>query len=303
MEEYTLVVMAGGASTRFGSLKQLEPVGPNGEFIMDYSIYDAIRAGFNKIIFVINKANEDTFRNTIGKKIEEKVQVEYAFQDLNDIPIGFSVPAGRTKPWGTGHAIYAARDLIKGPFTVINADDYYGREAFEKLIDFLKNNEVRNHYLTICYNVMNTLSEYGSVKRGIVEVKNGVLEKITECEVITDNDENVVMARPLDGGVSFKVNEQTISAVNLFGFTASFIKTIQMRFDEFLQMHGNDVTSEYMVSDIIQDEIVSGNATVYVTICNEKWYGVTYKEDKATMVEAIARYVATGQYPNNLWND
>lgn len=303
MEEYTLVVMAGGASTRFGSLKQLEPVGPNGEFIMDYSIYDAIKVGFNKIVFVINKAYEEAFRSTIGNRIKGTVLVDYVFQDINDIPDGFTVPEGRVKPWGTGHAIYAARDLIKGPFAVINADDFYGREAFEKLISFLKNNEVRNHYVTVCYNVMNTLSEYGSVKRGIALVKNGVLEKITECEVITENEENVVMAKPLSGDVSFKVNEQTISAVNLFGFTAGFMRTVQTRFDEFLAVHGNEMTSEYMVSDIVQDEIASGNATVYVTTCSDKWYGVTYKEDKTTMVEAINRYVATGQYPNNLWND
>ena len=299
---YTLVVMAAGDSSRFGSLKQLEPVGPNGEFIMDYSIYDAIKAGFNKVVFVINRAHEADFRNTIGKRLEGKVEVEYAFQDLNDVPLGFSVPESRRKPWGTGHAIYAAREFIKGPFAVINADDFYGKEAYEILIDFLKNNEVRNHYLTVCYNVMNTLSEYGSVKRGIVEAKNGVLEKITECEVVID-DMNGVIAKPLDGGMSFKINEEAIAAVNLFGFTASFVKTIQTRFEEFLENHGNETELEYLIPDIVQEEVALENVTVYVDVSSDKWYGVTYKEDKETMVSAIDRYVTTGQYPNNLWEE
>ena len=164
MEEYTLVVLAAGLGSRFGGLKQTTPVGPNGEFIIDYSIYDAIKAGFNKVVFIIRKEHEDLFRETIGSRIDGKIKVEYAFQDVKDVPEGYIVPEERTKPWGTGHALYAAREFIKGPFAIINADDFYGAEAFELLMDFLKNNETRNHYITVCYNVKNTLSVNGSVK-------------------------------------------------------------------------------------------------------------------------------------------
>lgn len=300
MEEYTLVVMAAGIGTRFGGQKQITPVGPNKEFIMDYSIYDAIKAGFNKVIFIIKKEYEDYFKQTIGARIKDKIQTEYVIQDINDIPEGYKLPKERTKPWGTGHAIYAARQSIKGPFAVINADDFYGYESYEILLDFLKNNKTRNYYLSVCYKVKNTLSDYGDVKRGIVEVKNGVLESIKESSVSIEQD--TIVARPLDGSHQFKITDDDLAAVNLFGFTPNFMRTIQTEFLEFLDKNINNLDSEFLIPDIINEEIKAGDATVYVKSTPSKWYGMTYKEDQQALEEAIKNAIIEGKYPKDLWN-
>lgn len=299
MPEYTLLVMAAGMGSRFGGLKQIEPVGPNGEFIIDYSIYDAIKAGFNKVIFVIKKEHESVFKETIGHRIEGKIKVEYVFQELDDLPDGYQKPINRTKPWGTGQAIYSAKEFIKGPFAVINADDFYGYEAYEILIDFLKNNESRNHYLAVGYKVKNTLSENGSVKRGIARVKNGILEEIIESKVGLENDD--IIARPLDGSKAFKINNDDLATVNLFGLTTNFLRDVQLKFPEFLDKHINELEAEYLMPNIITDEINDGSATVYVKSTPSKWHGVTYKEDKESVVNAINNYINEGKYPKDLW--
>ena len=299
MPEYTLLIMAAGMGSRFGGLKQIEPVGPNGEFIIDYSIYDAIKAGFNKVIFVIKKEHEQIFKETIGSRIEGKIKVEYAFQELDDLPDGYQKPSNRIKQWGTGQTIYSARELIKSSFAVINADDFYGYEAYEILMDFLKNNESRNHYLAVGYKVKNTLSENGSVKRGIARVKNGILEEIIESKVSLENDE--IIARPLDGTKAFKIENDDLATVNLFGLTTNFLRNIQLKFPEFLDEHINDLETEYLVANIITDEINDGSATVYVKSTPSKWHGVTYKEDKESVVNAINNYINEGKYPKNLW--
>ena len=299
MEEYTLVILAAGLGSRFGGLKQTTPVGPNGEFIIDYSIYDAIKAGFNKVVFIIRKEHEELFRETIGSRIEGKIKVEYAFQDVNDLPEGYTKPEERTKPWGTGHALYAAREFIKGPFAIINADDFYGAEAFELLLDFLKNNETRNHYITVCYNVKNTLSVNGAVKRGIVYTKNGILETIVESSISVENGK--MIAKPLDGSSAFKVDDDTLTAVNLFGFTSNFMRTIQSGFAEFLDQNLNSLDAEYLVPDIINDEIKQENISVYVKSTSAKWHGFTYKEDKELVIQAVNNYITEGKYPKNLW--
>ena len=299
MEEYTLVVMAAGMGSRFGGLKQVEPMGPNGEFIMDYSIYDAIKAGFNKIVFVINRKYEDYFRSTIGTRIGDKAEVCFAFQDLTDLPEGFQVPTGRVKPWGTGQAIYSAREFIKGSFAVINADDFYGAEAFESLIEFLKNNETRNHYVSVCDKVKNTLSENGTVKRGIVTVKNGLLEDINESSVGYEGES--IIARPLDGTHPIKIGDDDLAALNLFGFTSNFMKTIQAKFSEFLMKNGNSLDAEYLLPDVLEEEIKDGNINVYIKVTPSKWYGITYKEDVESVKSVIKTYVLEGKYPQNLW--
>ena len=299
MEEYTLLVMAAGSGSRFGGPKQIEPIGPGGEFIIDYSIYDAIKAGFNRVIFVIKEEQEQTFKETIGKRLEGKVKVEYAFQQLNDLPENYEVPKERTKPWGTAHAIYSARDMIKGPFAVINADDFYGYNAYEILIDFIKNNKDRTHYLAVCYKVVNTLSKNGSVKRGIVTAENGVLEKITESKVEVKN--NTMVAYPLDGSRAFKLEEDALATVNLFGFTVNYMKAIEEQFPKFLDENINNLDAEYLVPDIISKQITDNTATVYIKDTTAKWHGVTYKEDKDDLVNAVNFYIQKEQYPRYLW--
>ena len=301
MEEYTLVIMAAGLSSRFGGKKQITPVGPNGEFIMDYSIYDAIKAGFSKVIFIINKDIEEYFNKTIIPRIKDKIEVVTVNQDMDDLPLEYTVPNGRVKPWGTGHAVYAARNHIKGPFAVINADDFYGSEAYEILIDFLKNNTSRNCYVSVCYKVKNTLSLNGKVTRGIVETENGVLTNIKESEVAFEG--NDIIARPLDGSKPIKVDDDTLTAVNLFGFTANFIRTLPNKFEKFLEKHSKSLTEEFLIPSIIDEETKNGEATVYVKTTLSKWYGMTYKEDEEYLKESIKNMCLEGKYPKDLWKE
>ncbi len=299
MEDYTLVVMAAGLSTRFGGKKQITPVGPNGEFIMDYSIYDALRAGFNRVVFVINKDIEKYFNKTIVQRVKDKIEVAIVIQEMDDLPLEYTVPKGRVKPWGTGHAIYAARNYIKGPFAVINADDFYGREAYEILMDFLKNNESRNCYVSVCYKLVNTLSMNGKVTRGVVTADNGILVDIKESSV--DVIKNDIIASPLDGSKPFKVDNETLTSVNLFGFTANFIRTLPLKFEKFLEKHSNSLTDEFLLPKVIDDESKDGEATVYVKTTLSKWYGMTYKDDEDYLKKAILNMCVQGEYPEDLW--
>ena len=297
--EYTLVVMAAGLGSRFGSLKQIEPVGPNGEFIIDYSVYDAIRAGFNKVVFIIRKDFYNDFRETIGKRIEDKIKVEYAFQELTDLPIGYVCPDTRVKPWGTGAVIYSARNLINGSFAVINADDFYGADAYRVLFDYVKNNTLENEGLALCYEVGNTLSKNGSVKRGIAIEENGKLEGIRESKI--EAHDGYVIARPLDGSNEFETSLDTLVTVNLFVFTSKIKNIIVDNFSKFLDDNIDKPDSEYLVPDIINSEIKKGNISFQVKGTKSKWHGVTYKEDKDELVEAINEYIKAGVYPEKLF--
>ena len=297
--EYTLVIMAAGMGSRFGSLKQIEPVGPNGEFIIDYSVYDAIKAGFNKVVFIIRKDFYDIFRETIGKRIENNVKVEYVFQEFDDLPFGYVCPKERTKPWGTGAAIYSARDVIKGNFAIINADDFYGFEAYKVLFDYVKNNTLENEGLALCYKVSNTLSKNGFVKRGIAIVEDGNLLGIKESKIEAFDD--YVLAKPLDGSLEFKTSLDTLVTVNLFGFTSKIKDIIVDNFSKFLDYNIDRLDSEYLIPDIINREINNGNICFKVKGTSSKWYGVTYKEDKDELVRAIREYVREGVYPEKLF--
>ena len=297
--DYTLVVMAAGMGSRFGGLKQIEPIGPNGEFIICYSVYDAIKAGFNKVVFIIRKDFYDDFRKTIGKKIESKVKVEYVFQELTGLPIGYSVPSGRVKPWGTGAAIYSARKAINGPFAVINADDFYGRNAYKLLFDYVKNNINETEGLALCYKLGNTLSKNGSVKRGIALVKNGNLEGIKESKI--EPQYGYAIAKPLDGSLEFKTSLDTLVTVNLFGFTLKMKNIIVDNFSKFLDDNIDKLDSEYLLPDIINSEIKKGNISFKVKRTSSKWYGVTYKEDKDELVDTINGYIKKGVYPKKLF--
>lgn len=297
-DDLTLVVLAGGMGSRFGGLKQIEPVGPSGEFIMDYSIYDAIKAGFNKVVFVIKEENYELFKEKVGKRIEDKIKVEYAFQDIKDIPKGFKVPKDRTKPWGTGQALLSAKNKVSGNLLMINADDFYGYESYLHASKFLNNQ--KDDYALIGYKVENTLTENGSVKRGVCEVKNKFLSHIVESSVIKEN--GVITATPLDGSDSFKVDDEKTVSMNMFCFREDIFKYLEEGFVEFFNDNKDNLEkTEFLIPQLVQEIIQKENKNVEVIPTNAKWYGITYKEDKEDFVKNINKLIEDGVYPENLW--
>jgi len=301
MEEknLTLLIMAAGMGSRFGGLKQIEPFGPNGEFIIDYSIYDAIKAGFNKIVFIIKEENLDIFRETVGSRIEDKIKVEYAFQKLEDIPDGYTLPETRVKPLGTGQAILSSKNVINENFAVINSDDFYGRDAFMVAANFLRNTDNSNYGL-VGYKVVNTLTENGSVKRGVCEEENGYLTKIVESSIIKEN--GVITASPLDGRDSFTMESEELVSMNMLLFTPTIYPYLDKKFVEFLDKNKADLEKcEFLIPDVLQDAIDEDYAKVSVLSTTAKWEGVTYKEDKDKVVEAINKLISDNVYPQDLW--
>lgn len=300
MKDITLLIMAAGMGSRFGGLKQIEPVGPNQEFIIDYSVYDAVQSGFTKIVFVIKKENEEIFKETIGKRIEKQIKVEYVFQDINDLPAGIKAPAGRVKPWGTAHAILAAKDKIKEPFAIINSDDFYGRESFVTLAKFLKERATDHNFAMVGYKISNTLTENGSVKRGICEVKNGYLKNITEC--IVERQEEKIVAQPLDGSNSIELQKDDPVSMNMFGFTPFIFDYITEKMKSFFVTHQKNLdTCEFLIPDVIKDGILEKKIEMEVLPTNAKWQGVTYKEDKPQVVKEIQELIENNVYPQKLW--
>ena len=296
----TLLIMAAGMGSRFGGLKQIEPVGPNGEFIIDYSVYDAIQAGFNKIVFIIKEENYEVFKETIGKRIADKIKVEYVFQRLEDLPEGYSCPENREKPWGTAHAILSAKNNIHEPFVIINADDFYGRDAYLVISKFLRENHDDNIYAVVGYQVKNTLTENGSVKRGVCKLEEGYLQEIIESSVIEEN--GVIIATPLDGSASFPVMEDTYVSMNMLGFSPSLFSYIEKTFPSFLEKNKDNILKcEYLIPDVLTMAIEEGYVRTKVLPTTAKWEGVTYKEDKDSVVEAIQKLIKEGVYPQNLW--
>lgn len=299
----TLLIMAAGMGSRFGGLKQIEPVGPHGEFIIDYSIYDAIKAGFNKVVFIIKEENYETFKETIGNRIQNYIDVSYCFQKLEDLPDGYNVPEGRVKPWGTAHAILSAKNLIHENFAIINADDFYGRDAFKVIGEFLQKHENSklNQFAVVGYEVANTLTENGSVKRGVCEVKNGYLTKLIESSV--EKIENKIIASPLDGSASFSISSDTRVSMNMFGFTKEIFNYIDSNFVPFLQVNKDNIEKcEYLIPNIVCQAVNEDFATVQVLETCAKWQGVTYKEDTEKVVKEISKMVDAGIYPKKLWN-
>ena len=306
MTKTSLVIMAAGIGSRFGGgIKQLEPVGPNGEIIMDYSIYDALKAGFDKIVFIIRKDIEKDFREIIGNRIEKIANVEYAFQALDALPEGFSLPDGRTKPWGTGQAILAAKDVIHEPFLVINADDYYGKEGFKKLHDYMVEEMDENgDKMQMCmagFILANTLSENGGVTRGICEVdQNGYLKKVTETYDIY-REKNHMHAVTKDGAPTFVSANQHVS-MNMFGLPVAFLDELERGFPEFLtNVKEGDLKAEYLLPTIVDQCIRRDKAKVRLLETQDKWFGVTYKEDKPAVVAAIRKLIEDGAYPEKLF--
>ena len=306
MNKPVLVVLAAGMGSRYGGLKQMDSVAGHGQSIIDYSIYDARRAGFEKVIFVIKRALEEDFRRLVGDRIARGIQVEYAFQELDDLPAGYAVPAGRKKPWGTTHAVLAARDLIRGPFAVINADDYYGPEAFRLIYDFLSTQDeaaVPQRYAMVSYLLGNTVTDNGSVARGVCRVgEDGLLREVVEHTRIEKDGSDA--RSTLDGGETWvPLPGSTPVSMNFWGFQRSFVDEGEARFPEFLDriLAENPEKGEFYLPLLVSRLIGEGKAQVQVLPSEDKWYGVTYREDKPGVVAALADMTARGLYPENLW--
>ncbi len=307
MKKPVLVVMAAGMGSRYGGLKQIDPVDKEGHIIMDFSIYDAVRAGFKKVVFIIKKENEADFKAAIGDRISKIIEVAYVFQDLNNLPEGYSVPEGRVKPWGTGHAILSCLDEVDGPFAVINADDYYGSHAFQMAYDFLSQNEDGDtySYMMVGYKLENTLTDNGHVARGVcVTDEEGHLVKINERTHIEKREGGAAYTED-DGKTWVEIPEGSTVSMNMWGFSASILKELKDRFAKFLDgnLEGNPLKCEYFLPFVVDELLTEKKATVKVLKSMDKWYGVTYKEDKPVVVAAIQKLKDEGLYPQKLWEE
>lgn len=287
----TLVVMAAGMGSRFGGLKQIAPVGKNGEAILDFSVYDAVEAGFNKVVFVINHRIEADFKELVGKRIEKRVKTEYVFQEKTYLPEGFVCPEEREKPWGTGHAILCCKGVVNEPFAVINADDFYGKSAFKKLYEYLR--EQTENYCMVGFRLANTLTENGYVSRGVCEEKDGFLTNITERTKIVD-----CRFTEDDGKTWNELSPDTVVSMNMWGFTPDIFTYLEREFNKFLSEKLETPKAEFYLPSVVDILIKSGEKRSRVLVAEDKWYGVTYKEDKEAVVEAIGKKIDGGEYPN-----
>ena len=296
----TLVIMAAGMGSRYGGLKQIDPVGPSGEIVLDYSVYDAIHAGFGKVVFIIRPDIEEVFKEVVGSKLEGKVEVEYVFQTLGNIPDEFSVPEGRTKPWGTGQAVLSAHPVVNEPFAVINADDFYGRETFEVLARQLTAMDADStDCCMVGFYIKNTLSPHGSVARGFCDAKNGKLETVVERFEIERKENGVI--RYVENGELKEMAGDDLVSMNAWGFTPQLFGFLDRGFAAFLARAGTELKSEYLLPELIDGMIKSGETVVDVLPTHEKWMGVTYPEDKPQVMAGIRKLVQEGCYPETLW--
>lgn len=298
--------MAAGIGTRYGGLKQIDPVGPNGEIILDYSVYDAIRAGFNRIVFVIRHDIEQAFRDKIGRSLEKRIDVAYVYQEITNLPPGFSVPDGRVKPWGTGHAVLSCKGTVDTPFAVINADDFYGATAYAVLAPYLRQSRDLDgvgDYCMVGYELANTLSENGTVARGICDVSaDGFLTNVTERTSIERVGDEIKCAG--EDGQLITLSPCTIASMNFWGFTAGFLEELDAGFAPFLRANADNITKcEYFLPAVVDRAVKAGRARVKVLQTSEKWYGVTYQQDRPLIQAAIRDMIATGIYPADLWAD
>ena len=299
--EPTLVIMAAGMGSRFGGLKQMTPVDEEGHFIIDFSLYDAYRAGFRRVAFIIKREIEKTFRETIGARMEKWFHVDYVYQELSCLPEGFAVPAGRKKPWGTGHAVACCRGVVNGPFAVINADDFYGRGAYEEIYRFLTQNEAPHHYAMLGYQLRNTVTAFGSVARGVCHVEDGMLRDITERTKIFKRGEDAAYTE--DGETFTPLSGDSLVSMNFWGFTPEILDELWEAFPAFLvdNLPKNPETCEFYLPSFVGSELEERKASVRVLPCMETWYGVTYKEDLPNVKAAIAELKREGKYPARLW--
>ena len=293
MNNITLLIMAAGMGSRYGGLKQLDAIGPSGETIIDYSVYDAIKAGFTKVVFIIRKDFEQEFKFKITDKYEGQIQVEFSFQDLNDLPDEFTCPEGREKPWGTGHAILSARDVINEPFVAINGDDFYGRESFKVVADYYRKGA--NSFSMVAFKLDKTLSSFGGVTRGLCTVNDEKLNTVIETADLQKTDYGVSSNRDIELDGSEPVS------MNVWGFTPIMFKYLEEKFVEFLSENGTEMKSEYLIPSVVNELIHSGQETVHVLRSGATWFGVTYKEDKPYVEGEIEKLVNKGEYPGKLF--
>ena len=294
----TLLILAAGMASRYGSLKQIQQFGPSGETIIDYSIYDAIRAGFGKIVFIIRENFAEEFKEIFEPKLKGKVETAYVFQNMDAFTDGFDIPADRTKPWGTAHAVLCAKGAINEPFAVINADDFYGRDAFEKMAAFLKNECADDKYSVVGYELGKTVSEYGFVSRGVCEVSNGNLSGITErTKIVLDNGKILYE----DGDKQVELSPKTPVSMNFWGFAPSVFPISEKLFSQFLEQNISNPKSEFFIPIVVDQFIAAGMGSVKVIPTSSQWFGVTYKEDAPGVQESLSALVKNGEYPDNLW--
>lgn len=305
MKKPVLIIMAAGMGSRYGGLKQIDPVDEYGNIIMDFSIYDAVKAGFEKVIFIIKKENEQDFKEKIGNRMEQRIQVEYVYQDIENLPDGFAVPEGRVKPWGTAHAVLSCLPVVDGPFAVINADDYYGQQAFQMIYDQLLNHEDTDkfQYTMVGYLLENTLTENGHVARGVCETDgSGKLTRITERVRIEKHEDGPAFTED-DGASWTSLAGDAVVSMNMWGFTKSMMAEIRDRFAAFLteNLDKNPLKCEYFLPFVVDELIREGKAEVTVLKSRDRWYGVTYREDKPVVVKAVQSLKDQGLYPQKLW--
>jgi dTDP-glucose pyrophosphorylase len=299
MKSPTLLVLAAGLGSRYGGLKQIDPVGPDGETIIDYSIFDALRAGFGKLVFIIRKDIEEAFKETLGARFEKRVAVEYVYQELDTLPPGFSVPAGRTKPWGTTHAVLMAADAIDEPFAVINADDFYGAESYRVLAQHLQTGT--DDYAMVGFVLRNTLSEFGAVSRGICQVdSNNMLERVVEMTSIVGDGDSAVNTDAT--GLQTRLTGNEGVSMNMWGFTPYVFTQLQQQFRIFLERNQTEMRAECYLPTAINELVVSGQARVRVLRSQDAWFGVTNREDRPRVVDSIGQLIRDGSYPQSLWS-
>lgn len=295
----TLLILAAGMGSRYGTLKQMDPFGPNGETIIEYSIYDAIQAGFGKVVFVIRHSFADAFKAKFEPLLKGKIEIEYAYQELDNLPAGFTVPEGREKPWGTGQAIMMAKNAIKTPFAIINADDFYGREPYFQMHEFLSKSKDENEYAMVGYALKNTLSEHGTVSRGVCEVDaNNYLQNVTERTKIGTENGKIYYYEENEKG---ELTGNEAISMNFWAFKPSFFNHLERIFIDFLKEKGTELKSEFYFNIAVDKLIKSNQATALVVPCDSKWFGVTYPEDKPLVQEKINELINIKKYPNNLW--
>ncbi|MFT6179977.1 MAG: hypothetical protein ACJAQT_003503 [Akkermansiaceae bacterium] len=297
-----LVVLAAGMGSRYGGLKQMDPMGPNGETVLDYSVFDAIRAGFSKVIFVIREDFAEAFKTSVGSKFARQIEVAYAFQKLDDLPEGYPVPEGREKPWGTSHAILAARDEVDRPFAVINADDFYGADAYQQAASFLTRDlpqDQKAHYALVGYQIVNTLSDHGAVNRGICQTDHGLLRGVEEVINISRKDTDQIEGTALNGSTC-QVEEDVVVSMNLWAFPVSFLTELNHHFCTFLAEHGTEDKSECYIPTVVDGLVNRAVADCHVLETSSSWFGITYPNDKPHVVASIKELVDSGEYPSPL---
>jgi choline kinase len=300
----TLLVLAAGMGSRYGGLKQMDPMGPNGETVLDYSVYDAIRAGFTRVVFIIREDFAADFKSQMGAKFSDKIEVDYCFQDLNDLPENFKLPEGRTKPWGTSHAILAARHLIHSHFAVINADDFYGRDSYQQITSYFKETEAitaaKDHYCMVGYKLSNSLSEHGDVNRGICKESNGFLDTVEEHTGILIEEDGICRGENL-AGKRVELSPAAIASMNFWGFSGSLMGHLESHFIEFLKLHGTEMTSECYIPTVVDNLLSTEKADCNILETSSSWFGVTYPDDKNRCVASIKKLIESGEYPAHLW--